>query len=130
MATVLRVNPRMELPHVISSKGATYEFKPDATLPDDLAQALLKTYPDLYSPAKGEPKIGQYRFKDSFKNQTIAQIVDKLDDTQKLRVYEYAKSLASTPTQSGERVPQEQERPKVQVPQVPRVPDSGKKRRK
>lgn len=99
----LRVKPKtVQLPHTISRAGIQYQFAPDCEVPDDYGLALLKTAPHLYEVAKGDPDLKLYTFTDQFKNKSVADIVSKLNDEGKLKVFNFAKRVAQGEPQPDE----------------------------
>ncbi len=96
MGKILTVKPALELPHVLMFKGESFTFDPSCEVPDELAQALLRyqghNFVALESGEK--PDMKAYRWKDAFKNKSIAEIVATLSDASKVKVYNLAKKLA------------------------------------
>src|SRR3990167_5449056 len=83
----LRVLPVVAIPHVISKKGVDYIFTPDCEeVPVDFGNALIKTNPGVYALAVKElteEELGEYTYKEKFKNQSLLQLIEKLTDAQK-----------------------------------------------
>lgn len=91
---VLRVKPHIVLPHNVSRAGVKYAFGPDAELPEEYAKALLKTNPQTYEEPKGPANLDLYTFSDTFKTQSVQDVVSTLGDEDKLAVLRFAESLA------------------------------------
>lgn len=90
---VIRVKPgTVQLPHQVSIKNVIYTFRPHAEVPDYWADHVLKTQPHLFELVKGEP-TGAYTWKENFKTQTLADLIDSLSDDEKGEVYELAQKL-------------------------------------
>ena len=92
----LRVLPNtVQLPHVISNAGITYELAPEANVPDAYGAAMIRTHPKLFVEGKGKFDLKDYVFKDVFKNKTINDIVVGLSDEKKLLAYNAVKAIAA-----------------------------------
>jgi hypothetical protein len=94
----------VQLPHIISNAGVTYELSPEADVPDEYGAAMIRTHPKLFVEGKGPVDLKLYTFKDSFKNKTVTDIVAGLDDEGKLKAYNAVKAIAEG--KDAEAIPQ------------------------
>jgi hypothetical protein len=100
----------VELPHVISYRGKEYRFAPACDVPEDLGEALLKNKGHMFSKApEGKVSTDGYTWTDQFKNKSIQDIVGKLPEEDKLKVYDLAKKLYA-------RASEKKEKPKEEAP--------------
>ena len=94
---ILRVKStsHLQLPHTISKAGKNYVLAPDAEMLPELAEPLIRTYPNLYEEGKGAPDLKAYTFSDVFKNKSVADIIKTLPNDKKLQAFDYVKALAA-----------------------------------
>jgi hypothetical protein len=79
----------VELPHRVGN----VEMVPDGEFPKLKAEALLKTYPQLYEKAEGKPALDKYTFKKKFQVNEVQKVIDALSEEGRADVYEYAKKV-------------------------------------
>ena len=89
----LVVAKTVELPHVITYRGKEYRFAPACDVPEDLGEALLKNKGHMFLKSDGKVSTDGYKWTDQFKNKSIQDIVAKLSEEDKLKVYDLAKKL-------------------------------------
>lgn len=89
----LRVANSMQLPYVVKRAGAVYTFTPDCELPTDYAEALLKTYPKLYSKATGEPNMSEYTVRKDFAEKSLVDLVNSLSEEKQGILLDLVKTL-------------------------------------
>lgn len=91
------------LPHTISSGGVQYQFAPEAEVPDEYGKALIRTHPAIFTGGGKTPiDITQYTFREAFKKAQISDVVAKLSDEQKLKVFNFAQSVLDGKAQEPE----------------------------
>jgi len=88
------------LPHVVTNKKITYVFRPDAEVPDEYGKALLKTYPNMFEEAKGEPDLSKYQVKSENKKKLLLDAINGLSEDKHLRVLEFIMNLQNESTKT------------------------------
>jgi len=107
----LRVKPGTLLPHILTIKvdgvTTTLTFTPkcETALPFERAEALLKSYPNLFELDKGEIDPKNYKMRVTFKRDMVAQKVSQLTDDECLVAFDFLKDLIAKRGQSTDTDP-------------------------
>lgn len=87
-----------EIPKVITKRlngvVTNFTFNPDAEVPDDYANALMKSYPGIYEKASGKVDMSKYTIKKDYVDKTMNELRAKLTDEQNAFLYDLAKGLS------------------------------------
>jgi len=117
---ILRVHPRVTLPHMISGPLGTFTFQPDAEVPEKYAESLLKTYPDRYTVADGPADMSLYHVNLHLNEERLKTLVIKLTKPQKLALMEMVEGLTGeNTTERGRFLSSEFQRLLTEEPESP-----------